>query len=264
MPIRIVSPTDSLTTAKAGHHCAWAVSESNVFNPFELSLNNLSVRSSVVYKFRSIAHPVGKVERRKGQRYSNGFRRHAVERIRISDNTLGLARELRIPRRLIYYDHNRPTGKTSYRTTGKSNRDDEKIVLNYSRSTSVRVSFGMSFCQLRLATERPKYVLKNGSSKRGTRGSAIHNQLDRVDIRGIVRREKEHGLATSSGSPQRPCGRRRQNSADQCCGARTGKLIKRSANGGGKGWTALHNLDPGRRCERTVGGISWEGRGAAS
>ena len=52
----------------------------------------------------------------------------------------------------------------------------------------------MSFCQLRLATERPKYVLKNGSSKRGTRESAIHHQLDRVDIRGIVRREEEHGF----------------------------------------------------------------------
>ena len=36
----------------------------------------------------------------------------------------------------------------------------------------------MSFCQLRLATKRPKYVLKNGSSKRGTRESAIHYQLD--------------------------------------------------------------------------------------
>src|ERR1700733_5287367 len=52
----------------------------------------------------------------------------------------------------------------------------------------------MSFCQLRLATERPKYVLKNGSSKRGPRGSAIHHQFDRVDVRGIVRREEEHGF----------------------------------------------------------------------
>jgi len=54
----------------------------------------------------------------------------------------------------------------------------------------------MSFCQLRLATEpeRSKYVLKNGSSKRGARGPAIHHQLDRVDVRGIVRREEEHGF----------------------------------------------------------------------
>ena len=52
----------------------------------------------------------------------------------------------------------------------------------------------MSFCQLRLATERPKSVLKYGSSKRGTRGSAIHHQLDRIDVRGIVRREEEHGF----------------------------------------------------------------------
>src|ERR1700756_4094958 len=58
----------------------------------------------------------------------------------------------------------------------------------------MRISFRMSFCQLPLATERHKYVLKNGSSKRGTRGSAIHHQLDRVDVRGIVRREEEHGF----------------------------------------------------------------------
>jgi hypothetical protein len=52
----------------------------------------------------------------------------------------------------------------------------------------------MSFCQLRLATERPSYVLKNGSSKRGTRESAVHHPLDRVDVRGVVRREEKHGL----------------------------------------------------------------------
>src|SRR6202167_3139834 len=52
----------------------------------------------------------------------------------------------------------------------------------------------MSFCQLRLATERPKSVLKNGSSKRCACESAIHHQLDRVDIRGLVRREEKHGL----------------------------------------------------------------------
>ena len=52
----------------------------------------------------------------------------------------------------------------------------------------------MSFCQLRLATERRRYVLKNGSSKRGTRESAIHYQLDRVDVGGIVRRKEEHGF----------------------------------------------------------------------
>src|ERR1700733_7819396 len=57
-----------------------------------------------------------------------------------------------------------------------------------------RSSIRLSFCQLRLATERPKYVLKNGSSKRGTRESAIHYQLDRVDVGGIVRRKEEHGF----------------------------------------------------------------------
>src|SRR5258707_12775600 len=52
----------------------------------------------------------------------------------------------------------------------------------------------MSFCQLRLATQRPKSVLKNGSSQRGTCETAIHYQLDRVDVRGIVRRKKENGF----------------------------------------------------------------------
>ena len=72
--------------------------------------------------------------------------------------------------------------------------------------SSISGSIRMSFCQLRLATERPKYVLKNGSSKRGTRGSAIHYQLDRVDVGGIVDARKSTALAISSGSPQRPCG----------------------------------------------------------
>jgi hypothetical protein len=53
----------------------------------------------------------------------------------------------------------------------------------------------MSLCQLRLArTNRPKCVLKNGSSEQSTSGSAINHQLGRLDIRGIVRREEEHGF----------------------------------------------------------------------
>jgi hypothetical protein len=52
----------------------------------------------------------------------------------------------------------------------------------------------VSLCQLCLATERPRFALKNGSSKWGTRESAIHHQLDRVDVRGVVRREEEHGF----------------------------------------------------------------------
>jgi hypothetical protein len=52
----------------------------------------------------------------------------------------------------------------------------------------------MSFCGLRLAARRRQYVSNNGSSKRGARGSAIHHQLDRVDIGRIVRREEEHGF----------------------------------------------------------------------
>ena len=43
-----------------------------------------------------------KVERRKGQRYSNEFRRQAFERMKSCDNLLGLSRELGIPRRLLY------------------------------------------------------------------------------------------------------------------------------------------------------------------
>src|ERR1700733_563164 len=61
-------------------------------------------------------------------------------------------------------------------------------------STSLPISFRMSFCQLRLAANRPKSVLKNRSAKRGTCESAIHHQLDRVDVRRIVRREEEHSI----------------------------------------------------------------------
>jgi transposase-like protein len=42
------------------------------------------------------------VERKKGQRYSNEFRRQAFERMKSSDNIVGLSRELGIPRRLLY------------------------------------------------------------------------------------------------------------------------------------------------------------------
>ena len=35
---------------------------------------------------------------------------------------------------------------------------------------------------------------KNGGSERGTGDSAIHHQLDGVDVGGIVRRKKEHGF----------------------------------------------------------------------
>ena len=64
----------------------------------------------------------------------------------------------------------------------------------------------MSFCQLRLATERPKFVLKNGSSKRGTCESAIHHQLDRVDVRRIVGREEEHGFGNFFRLAHTACG----------------------------------------------------------
>ena len=64
----------------------------------------------------------------------------------------------------------------------------------------------MSFCQLRLATERPKSVLKNGSSKRGTCESAIHHQLDRVDVRRIVGREEEHGFGNFFRLAHTACG----------------------------------------------------------
>src|SRR5580658_2847542 len=43
-----------------------------------------------------------KVERKKGQRYSNEFRRQAFEQMKSCDNVLGLSRELGIPRRLLY------------------------------------------------------------------------------------------------------------------------------------------------------------------
>ena len=44
-------------------------------------------------------------------------------------------------------------------------------------STSLRISLRVSLCQLCLATERPRFALKNGSSKWGTRESAIHHQV---------------------------------------------------------------------------------------
>jgi transposase-like protein len=43
-----------------------------------------------------------KVERKKGQRYSNEFRREALEQMKSCENILGLSRELGIPRRLLY------------------------------------------------------------------------------------------------------------------------------------------------------------------
>jgi transposase-like protein len=42
------------------------------------------------------------VERKKGQRYSNEFRRQAFEQMKSCDNVLGLSRELGIPRRLLH------------------------------------------------------------------------------------------------------------------------------------------------------------------
>jgi len=42
------------------------------------------------------------VERKKGQRYSNEFRRQAVKRMNACDNIVGLARELGVGRRLLY------------------------------------------------------------------------------------------------------------------------------------------------------------------
>jgi transposase-like protein len=42
------------------------------------------------------------VERKKGQRYSNEFRRDAVEQMKSCDNVLRLSRELGIPRRCLY------------------------------------------------------------------------------------------------------------------------------------------------------------------
>lgn len=42
------------------------------------------------------------MERKKGQRYSNEFRRQAVERMNSCGNIVGLARELGICRRILY------------------------------------------------------------------------------------------------------------------------------------------------------------------
>jgi transposase-like protein len=42
------------------------------------------------------------VERKKGQRYSNEFRRQAVEQMKSCDNVLRPSRELGIPRRCLY------------------------------------------------------------------------------------------------------------------------------------------------------------------
>jgi transposase-like protein len=42
------------------------------------------------------------VERKKGQRYSNDFRREAVEQMRACSNIVGLARELGVCRRVLY------------------------------------------------------------------------------------------------------------------------------------------------------------------
>lgn len=42
------------------------------------------------------------MERKKGQRYSNEFRREAVERMRACHNIIQLARELGISRRVLY------------------------------------------------------------------------------------------------------------------------------------------------------------------
>jgi transposase-like protein len=42
------------------------------------------------------------VERKKGQRYSNQFRKQAVDRMNACDNIVRLARELGVARRLLY------------------------------------------------------------------------------------------------------------------------------------------------------------------
>jgi transposase-like protein len=58
------------------------------------------------------------VQRKKGQRYSNDFRRQAVERMHGCDNILRLARELGICRRVLYNwrdrldETNPPPGRT--------------------------------------------------------------------------------------------------------------------------------------------------------
>lgn len=43
-----------------------------------------------------------KVDPKKRQRYSNEFRREAVERMRVGDNIVGLAREMGVCRRVLY------------------------------------------------------------------------------------------------------------------------------------------------------------------
>ena len=42
------------------------------------------------------------MERKKGQRYSNEFRRQAVERMNACGNVVGLAKELDVCRRVLY------------------------------------------------------------------------------------------------------------------------------------------------------------------
>ena len=42
------------------------------------------------------------MERKRGQRYSDEFRKQAVERMNACDNIVGLARELGVARRLLY------------------------------------------------------------------------------------------------------------------------------------------------------------------
>jgi len=42
------------------------------------------------------------VERKRGQRYSKEFRKHAIERMNVCDNICVLARELGVGRRLLY------------------------------------------------------------------------------------------------------------------------------------------------------------------
>ncbi len=43
-----------------------------------------------------------KAERKRGQRYSNKFRRHAVERMNMRSNIVELARELGVGRMMFY------------------------------------------------------------------------------------------------------------------------------------------------------------------
>jgi transposase-like protein len=64
-----------------------------------------------------------KVERRKGQRYSNEFRRSAVERMNSCDNVLGLSRELGIPRRCLYNWRDR------FEETGRPITESRELIL---------------------------------------------------------------------------------------------------------------------------------------